>query len=105
MTGGEILGLVMLTVLIGVIFIGFPIAFTLLFLALVFGYVGLGGMVFDLMFFQTIGMMKEEVLAAVPGGEDPVTIFLKHSTDRLAVQADFHYWAYPIAGRAKTVLY
>ena len=32
----------MLVVMIGAIFIGFPITFTLLFLALAFGYVGLG---------------------------------------------------------------
>ena len=37
MSGNEILGLVMLALLVGVIFIGFPISFTLLFLALVFG--------------------------------------------------------------------
>jgi tripartite ATP-independent transporter DctM subunit len=66
MTGTEILGMVMLGLLIGVIFIGFPIAFTLLFLALTFGYLGLGARVFDLAFFQTIGLMKEETLAAVP---------------------------------------
>jgi len=66
MTGNEILGLVMLFVMVGVIFIGFPISFTLLFLALSFGYFGLGGIVFDLAFFQTIGMMKEQTLAAVP---------------------------------------
>lgn len=66
MSFNEALGLIMLLVLIGVIFIGFPIAFTLLFLALVFGYVGLGARVFDLATLQTLGMMKEEVLAAVP---------------------------------------
>jgi len=66
MTGLELLGLVMLIVMIGVIFIGFPISFTLLFLALGFGYLGLGDVVFSLAYFQTIGMMKEEVLAAVP---------------------------------------
>jgi tripartite ATP-independent transporter DctM subunit len=66
MNFNELLGLIMLTVLIGVIFIGFPIAFTLLFLALVFGYVGLGARVFDLAYLQTLGLMKEEVLAAVP---------------------------------------
>jgi tripartite ATP-independent transporter DctM subunit len=66
MTGTEILGMVMLGLLIAVIFIGFPIAFTLLFLALTFGYFGLGARVFDLAFFQTIGLMKEETLAAVP---------------------------------------
>jgi tripartite ATP-independent transporter DctM subunit len=66
MTGNEILGLVMLFLMIGVIFVGFPISFTLLFLALVFGYFGLGTIVFDLAFFQTIGLMKEQTLAAVP---------------------------------------
>ncbi len=67
MTAGALLGLIMLLVMIGAIFIGFPISFTLLFLALVFGYMGLDGRtVFDLAYFQTIGMMKEELLAAVP---------------------------------------
>jgi tripartite ATP-independent transporter DctM subunit len=66
MTGQEFLGLVMLTVMIGAIFIGFPISFTMLFLAFAFGYLGLGEVVFDLAYFQTIGLMKEEVFAAVP---------------------------------------
>ena len=66
MTGEAFLGLVMLLVLIAVIFIGFPISFTMLFLALAFGYFGIGHTVFDLAYFQTIGMMKEELLAAVP---------------------------------------
>jgi len=66
MTGNELIGLVMLVTLLGGIFIGFPISFTLLFLALAFGYLGLGDTVFSLAYFQTIGMMKEEVFAAVP---------------------------------------
>jgi tripartite ATP-independent transporter DctM subunit len=66
MTGTALLGLIMLFVMIGAIFIGFPISFTLLFLALSFGYFGMGHTVFDLAYFQTIGMMKEELLAAVP---------------------------------------
>src|SRR5919106_1259132 len=67
MTGLALLGLIMLIVMIGAIFIGFPISFTLLFLALSFGYFGLEGeIVFSLAYFQTIGMMKEELLAAVP---------------------------------------
>ena len=60
------IGLVMLAVLLGAIFIGVPISFTLLFLAFTFGYIGMGATVFDLAYFQTIGMMKEELLAAVP---------------------------------------
>jgi len=66
MSGLALLGLVMLVVMIGTIFVGFPISFTLLFLALTFGYFGLGEVVFSLAYFQTIGLMKEELLAAVP---------------------------------------
>jgi tripartite ATP-independent transporter DctM subunit len=77
MTGLEILGLVMLALMLFVIFIGFPIAFTLLFLALTFGWIGFGNRVFDLAFFQTIGMMKEEVLAAVP-----LFIFMGYVTEQ-----------------------
>lgn len=66
MTLEAFIGLVMLLVLLGAIFIGVPISFTLLFLAFTFGYVGMGATVVDLAYFQTIGMMKEELLAAVP---------------------------------------
>ena len=66
MTAEAAIGLVMLVVLLGAIFIGVPISFTLLFLALAFGYSGLGGIVFDLAYFQIMGLMKEELLAAVP---------------------------------------
>ena len=62
----EILGLVMLFALLTAIFIGYPIAFTLIVLAVVFGLIGFGGTVFNLMTLQTIGLMSEEVLAAVP---------------------------------------
>lgn len=66
MTTEALIGLIMLFVLLGAIFIGVPISFTLLFLAFAFGYVGMGATVFDLAYFQTIGLMKEELLAAVP---------------------------------------
>jgi len=72
-----LLGLVMLVVMIFAIFIGFPISFTLLFLALAFGYFGLGQMVFSLAYFQTIGLMKEELLAAVP-----LFIFMGYITEQ-----------------------
>ncbi len=73
----EALGTIMLVLMVVVIFIGFPIAFTLLLLSLVFGYIGLGNMAFYLMVFQTIGMMKEEVLAAVP-----LFIFMGYITEQ-----------------------
>jgi len=62
----EILGLIMLGTLLVVIFLGFPIAFTLIILGILFGYFSFGPMVFDLMVIQTFGLMQEEVLAAVP---------------------------------------
>jgi tripartite ATP-independent transporter DctM subunit len=62
----ELLGGIMLVVMLGAIFIGFPIAFTLMLLAFIFGWIGLGDRAFYIMVFQTIGLMKEEVLAAVP---------------------------------------
>jgi tripartite ATP-independent transporter DctM subunit len=77
MTGEALTGLIMLLVLLGAIFIGVPISFTLLFLALVFGYTGMGGTVFDLAYFQILGLMKEELLAAVP-----LFIFMGFITER-----------------------
>lgn len=69
----EYIGLILLGSLLTGIFAGFPIAFTLIILAVVFGYIGLGMGVFDLMVFQTLGLMKEETLAAVP-----LFIFMGH---------------------------
>lgn len=66
MIATEYLGLVMLALLLFTIFIGFPIAFTLMLLAVVFGYLGMEHRVFRLMVSQTFGLMQEEVLAAVP---------------------------------------
>ena len=66
MTGLELLGIVMLVVMLFAIFIGLPISFTLLFLALIFGYMGLGVRVFNLTYLQTYGLMKQDEFVAVP---------------------------------------
>jgi len=66
MTGLEFLGMAMLLVMLAAIFIGLPISFTLLFLALIFGYFGLGARVFDLSYLQTFGLMKQDEFVAVP---------------------------------------
>jgi tripartite ATP-independent transporter DctM subunit len=67
MTGDQMLGLVMLVGMITVIFVGFPISFTLLFLGLVFGAIGLGAeLTFNLAYLQIWGTMKDEVFPAVP---------------------------------------
>lgn len=62
----EILGLASLAALFAGICVGFPISFTLMFLGLVFGYIGFGDTVIYLMVLQTFGVMREPLLAAVP---------------------------------------
>ena len=62
----EIIGLLMVAAMLFAIFIGFPIAFTLLFLGVVFGYWGFGQLVFYLLTLQFNATMMEQTLAAVP---------------------------------------
>ena len=76
----EVLGLIQLGTLLVAIFIGFPIAFTLIILAIVFGFIGFGPMVFDLMVIQAFGFMQEEVLAAVP-----LFVFMGYILERAGV--------------------
>lgn len=62
----EILGLVSLGLLFLVIFIGFPIAFTLGAMAILTGWYAFGPMVLDLAVLQTFSVMKDTVLASIP---------------------------------------
>jgi len=93
----ELLGIVMLVALLAVIFVGFPISFTLIVVAIVFGYIGLGDMVFHLMVIQTFGMMQEEVLAAVP-----LFIFMGYIVEQADLMARlfraFRYLLAPLKG-------
>jgi tripartite ATP-independent transporter DctM subunit len=66
MMSTEVLGLIGLGSLFIFICVGFPISFTLIFLGLVMGYIGIGKVVFNLMTLQFFGVMTETVLAAVP---------------------------------------
>jgi len=93
----EMVGIWMLVTLLIVIFIGFPISFTLIIIAIVFGYFGLGSMVFDLMVMQTFGLMQEEVLAAVP-----LFIFMGYITEQAELMerlfTAFRYILAPLKG-------
>ncbi|WVN42322.1 TRAP transporter large permease subunit [beta proteobacterium MWH-UniP1] len=62
----EVLGLVGLALLFVVIFIGFPIAFTLGALSLIIGLIALGPVVLDLAVLQTFSVMQDAVLASIP---------------------------------------
>jgi TRAP-type mannitol/chloroaromatic compound transport system permease large subunit len=78
MTAAEALGIAMLVGMVLVIFIGFPISFTLLFLALVFGGIGLGWeQTFNLGYLQIWGTMKDEIFPAVP-----LFIFMGYMTEQ-----------------------
>jgi TRAP-type mannitol/chloroaromatic compound transport system permease large subunit len=78
MTFSEALGLIMLVGMVAVIFIGFPISFTLLFLALLFGGLGLGwDQTFNLAYLQIWGTMKDEIFPAVP-----LFIFMGYMTEQ-----------------------
>jgi TRAP-type mannitol/chloroaromatic compound transport system permease large subunit len=78
LSGAEVLGFVMLVGMVLVIFVGFPISFTLLFLALVFGGFGLGWeQTFNLTYLQIWGTMKDEIFPAVP-----LFIFMGYMTEQ-----------------------
>ena len=62
----EWLGIAALGVLFAIIFVGFPIAFTLAAVSLFTGFIALGPVVFDLAVLQTLSVMKDTVLASIP---------------------------------------
>ncbi|MEP6609007.1 MAG: TRAP transporter large permease subunit [Burkholderiaceae bacterium] len=62
----EWFGLLLLAILFGAIFIGFPIAFTLIAVAIIGGYVALGPLALHLMTLQFFSVMRDPTLASVP---------------------------------------
>lgn len=60
------LGILMLCIFIVTILLGFPIAFTLIALALGFGYFAIGDIIFSLLVQRAYGVMANDVLIAVP---------------------------------------
>ncbi len=59
-------GILMLAGFIIIIFLGFPIAFTLVALGVGFGYYAMGDNIFPLLVQRTFGVMSNDVLIAVP---------------------------------------
>ncbi|MEN3352681.1 MAG: hypothetical protein V7640_839 [Betaproteobacteria bacterium] len=62
----EVIGLISLVVLFAAIFIGFPIAFTLIAVGLGIGYFALGDLALHLMTLQFFSVMRDPTLASVP---------------------------------------
>jgi tripartite ATP-independent transporter DctM subunit len=59
-------GVLMMCMFIVIIFLGFPIAFTLVALAVFFGYYAMGDNIFQLLVQRAFGVMSNDVLIAVP---------------------------------------
>ncbi len=76
----EALGLVMLALMVVAILIGFPTAFTLMSLGIVFGYLGIGFVVFDLVVQRTFFLMQNDVLVAIP-----LFLFMGYVVERAGV--------------------
>ncbi len=96
----EHLGFIFLAALLIGIFAGFPIAFTLIILSIIFGYIGFGQSVFDLMVLQTLGVMKEETLAAVP-----LFIFMGHLLEKAGLMERLFISFQHILGSVRGSLY
>src|SRR5438445_4739958 len=62
----EALGLLMLSLMVVAIMIGFPTAFTLMSLGITFGFLGMGFLVFDLVVQRAFFVMQNDVLVAIP---------------------------------------
>ena len=63
----EWLAIVMLATMIVGIFVGIPVSFTLIFLALAFGVFGLGAMpAFNLTYYNLLGGLSDEILMSIP---------------------------------------
>src|ERR671919_3131551 len=60
------LAILMMVLFIFAILLGFPIAFTLVALAVFFGYYAMEGRIFDLLVQNTYDIMANDVLTAVP---------------------------------------
>ncbi|WP_148252983.1 TRAP transporter large permease [Aidingimonas lacisalsi] len=60
------IGILMLGMLVILIMLGFPIAFTLIAMGVGFGYFAIGDIIFSLLVQRTYGVMSNDVLIAVP---------------------------------------
>ncbi len=66
MSDNEMLAMLSLAGMFGLFCFGFPIAYTMLFAGIVFGFLGIGKLVFYLLTVQFYQVMCDEVLVAIP---------------------------------------
>jgi len=95
----EALGLLMLALMVAAILIGFPTAFTLMSLGVIFGFLGLsqggnGFIVFDLVVQRTFFVMQNDVLVAIP-----LFLFMGYVVERAGVLDDLFMSIQTLMGR------
>lgn len=66
MISEPILGILMMVVMLVALFIGFPVAFTLMALGIGFGFYSMGWTVFDLLVHRAFAVMTNDVLQTIP---------------------------------------
>jgi tripartite ATP-independent transporter DctM subunit len=89
-----VLGMVMLGSFILIALLGFPVAFTLMAMALAFGYAAMGERIFDLLVQRTYSVMANDVLISVP-----LFIFMGYVVERANI-LDRLFHALQLASRA-----
>ena len=76
----ELLGVLMLGLLVAAIMLGFPTAFTLMALGVIFGFLGMGDLVFNLLVQRAFAVMTNDVLISVP-----LFIFMGYIVERAGI--------------------
>jgi TRAP-type mannitol/chloroaromatic compound transport system permease large subunit len=76
----ELLGVLMLGLLVAAIMLGFPTAFTLMALGVIFGFLGMGDLVFNLLVQRAFAVMTNDVLISVP-----LFIFMGYVVERAGI--------------------
>ncbi len=92
----EILGLLELTVMVFAILVGFPTAFTLMALGIIFGYLGFGFLVFDLLVQRAFFIMSNDVLPAIP-----LFLFMGYVIERAGILDDLFRAVQMMTGRLR----
>src|SRR5688572_4078745 len=87
------IAIVMMVLFIFAIMLGFPIAFTLVALAVFFGYYAMEGRIFDLLVQNTFDIMANDVLTAVP-----LFLFMGYIIERASI-IDRLFYSIQLAAR------
>ena len=93
------LAIVMLLTMIAGIFVGIPVSFTLIFLALGFGFLSIGENIFDLAYYNLVGTLSNEVFIAIP-----MFIFMGYICEKAGLVEKLFYSMKSVVGNLNIVV-